>query len=308
MKSTFIQKVIYTVLVGLVVGSFMTPAALAQTNTSTRLKTVTVTVNVEGNATVDPKDFMVYEDKIQQTVVSAIPASSEAAPLNLAIVMETALPQINVELQRLRTFVRELPAGSRVMVGYVWGNYLTVQQPFSDDLDAVAASMHVVPATQNGVWSPYLPLMDVLKKFNGLPEGRNEVLFISNGFDPFNGSFSSPSSNLYLDRAVRQAQRSNVTIHTVFSPAPYVRRFNAVLAGQSALAYVAEETGGQAYIGTRTGFVTFDSPLKNLSNALTNQYVITYQSTNLDKKFHKVEVKTDFSNVKVSVLKGYSVK
>ena len=57
-------------------------------------------------------------------------------PLNLAILIQDDLvPQVGNELDVTREFIRSLPNGSQVMVGYITAGSLQVRQPFTTDLE-----------------------------------------------------------------------------------------------------------------------------------------------------------------------------
>ncbi len=57
-------------------------------------------------------------------------------PLNVAILIQDDLvSRVGNELGVTREFIRSLPAGSRVMVGYITAGTLQVRQPFTTDLN-----------------------------------------------------------------------------------------------------------------------------------------------------------------------------
>jgi len=61
-------------------------------------------------------------------------------PLNVAILIQDDLiSRVANELGVTRDFIRSLPAGSRVMVGYITAGSLQVRQPFTTDLDRAAS-------------------------------------------------------------------------------------------------------------------------------------------------------------------------
>ena len=65
-------------------------------------------------------------------------------PLNLAILIQDDLnSQVSNELGVTRDFIRSLPSGSRVMVGYITTGTLQVRQPFTSDLDKAARSLRM---------------------------------------------------------------------------------------------------------------------------------------------------------------------
>src|SRR5215203_6380299 len=57
-------------------------------------------------------------------------------PLNIAVLIQDDLiSQVGNELGVTRDFIRSLPQGSRVMVGYITSGSLQVRQPFTTDLE-----------------------------------------------------------------------------------------------------------------------------------------------------------------------------
>src|SRR5258705_13566412 len=65
-------------------------------------------------------------------------------PLNIAILIQDDLvSQVSNELGVTRDFIRSLPAGSRVMVGYITTGSLQVRQPFTTELEKAANSLRM---------------------------------------------------------------------------------------------------------------------------------------------------------------------
>src|SRR6266850_5864306 len=65
-------------------------------------------------------------------------------PLNIAILIQDDLiSMVGNELGVTREFIRSLPAGSRVMVGYITAGSLQVRQPFTTDLNRAAGSLRI---------------------------------------------------------------------------------------------------------------------------------------------------------------------
>ena len=64
--------------------------------------------------------------------------------MNLAILIQDDLvSQVGNELGVTRDFIRSLPPGSRVMVGYITAGTLQVRQPFTTDLEKAAKSLRI---------------------------------------------------------------------------------------------------------------------------------------------------------------------
>jgi len=298
-KSSLVLSLLFTLFLNF---------SLANVNAanSEQVKTVTVTLKSNNKTSLPSlgrEDFLVSEDGAKQEVISVVPATATNAPINLAIVVQDGISQVNTELGAIKQFVKNLPTGSQVMITYLNGSFTQVLQPFTTDLESATQKIRVVNSFSNGPASPYLNLIDVMKQFNGKAHGRNQILLISNGVDSLLNDFS-PRNNLYLNQAIKAAQQENISIYSIFANGTNSRR---VFLGQNNLNYLSEETGGYAFI-MGTGFVTFDAPLKQFREMLDNQYVVTYKSTNDEEGFRRVKITTDFSNIKVTTLSGYTAK
>src|SRR6266849_1684493 len=65
-------------------------------------------------------------------------------PLNIAVLIQDDLiSRVGSELGVTRDFITSLPAGSRVMVGYITAGSLQVRQPFTTDLNLAAHSLRI---------------------------------------------------------------------------------------------------------------------------------------------------------------------
>ena len=69
-------------------------------------------------------------------------------PLNIAVLIQDDLvSQVANEIGVTKEFIRSLPQGSRVMVGYLRAGSLQVKQPFTTDLEAAAKSLRMPVAS-----------------------------------------------------------------------------------------------------------------------------------------------------------------
>jgi hypothetical protein len=211
-------------------------------------------------------------------------ASSKArveTPLNLAVLIQDDLvSRVGNELNVTRDFIRSLPAGSRVMVGYLRAGSLQVRQSFTDDLEKAAGSLRM-PVSSDAVapYNPYVEVVEALKKFEGEGKNRNVVLLISDGLDASRGlDVSSTMDSIDLRRAINEANRRNVTVYSFYAPSVGLTSQSRVLAGygQSALNRLSNETGGRAFFQGTTGFVTFDAYFDRLRAALNDQLAKAY--------------------------------
>ena len=198
-------------------------------------------------------------------------------PLNIAILIQDDLTsQVANELGVTREFIRSLPAGSRVMVGYITSGSLQVRQPFTTDLSRAANSLRIpVSSTSASPFNPYVEVLEALKKFDKDWKGPNAVLLISDGLDTSRGFDASAAGHtIDIDRAISEANRRNVAVYSFYAPSVGLTSRSRLAAsyGQSSLNRVSHDTGGRAFFQGTSGFVTFDSYFERLSAELNRQY------------------------------------
>jgi len=203
------------------------------------------------------------------------------APLNLAVLIQDDLvSRVGNELDVTRDFIRSLPQGSRVMVGYITSGSLQVRQPFTEDVDKAARSLRL-PLSSDfaAAYNPYVEVVEALKKFDGQGKNRNVVLLVSDGLDASRGlDPSSTMDSIDLRRAINEANRRSVTIYSFYAPSVGLTSRSNLLAGygQSSLNRLSNETGGRAFFQGTTGFVTFDGYFNRLREALNEQLAKAY--------------------------------
>lgn len=198
-------------------------------------------------------------------------------PLNLAVLIQDDLvSQVGNELGVTRDFIRSLPQGSRVMVGYITTGSLQVRQPFTTDLEKAAKSLRIPTAsTGSSAFNPYVEVLEALKKFDSSWTNANAVLLISDGLDTSRGFDSTAAGHTVdIDRTIKEANKRRVSIFSFYAPSEGLTSQSRLAAsyGQSSLNRVSNETGGRAFFQGTTGFVTFDSYFSRLRETLNRQY------------------------------------
>ena len=198
-------------------------------------------------------------------------------PLNIAVLIQDDLvSQVGNEIGVTRDFIRSLPQGSRVMVGYIRAGSLQVRQPFTTDLEKAAKSLRIPTATTgSSAFNPYVEVLEALRKFDSEWSGANAVLLISDGLDTSRGFDSTAAGHtLDIDRTISEANKRRVSIFSFYAPSVGLTSHSRLAAsyGQSSLNRVSDDTGGRAFFQGTTGFVTFDSYFSRLSETLNRQY------------------------------------
>ena len=274
--------------------------------------TIPLTIKVKGTpreVELQTVDLTVTEDGDPQTILS-IRALGTNSPLNLfLLIQDDVVPSIGLEIRPLAKFIRNLPRGSRVSIGYVRTGTLQVRQKFTPDLDRAAKSLRI-PQGVGGVapYNPYVEVIEALKRFDSQPAGRRAILLVSDGLDISRGvSSSSPGQSLDLQRAITEAQRRGVAIYSFFAPTTTSLGNMLLLTNaQSSLQRLSDETGGQAFFQGRGVPTSFEPFIEELTATLDRQIALTYLSTHPDRGFHRVKISSSRPDVDVNYPAGYT--
>jgi len=270
--------------------------------------TIPVTIKVNKPETeIRVVDLMVREDGEVQSLLSIRrPADN---PVTLAVLLQDDLvSSIASEARGVANFIRDLPAGSRVMVGYIRSGSLQVRRRFTTDLDRAAASVRApLSSASASPFNPYVEIIEALRRFDSQPLGRRAILVVSDGLDVSRGlDSSSPSASIDLARAIREAQRRGVAIYSIFAPPAVSGNRFLIGNGQSSLQRLSDETGGRAFFQGTSAPVSFQPFLREISSTLERQIALTYLSTHPNKGFHRLEVKPLDRDVEVRHPAGYA--
>lgn len=259
--------------------------------------------------TLQATDLTVLEDNSPQEVLSL--RNLDRSPLSLAVlIQEDVVSSINNEIRPLSDYIRNLPEGSRVLVGYLGSGSLRVRQRFTTNTARAAESLRVPFGTASAApFNPYVQIREALQRFESLPAGRRAVLVITDGLDISRGVQSStPSQSIDLERAIKEAQRRSVAVYAFYAPTLGGTANSGGLLvsnGQGSLQRLSDETGGRAFFQGTDAPVSFAPFLRQLTEAFNNQYALTYLSTNSDKGFRRIEVRTQTPGIRVEHPKGY---
>ena len=165
----------------------------------------------------------------------------------IAILIDDGLREsFSLQLADVQSFIRQLPANTKVLVGYMSNGTVRSAGHFSTEHESVAAGLRI-PLSSPGVSaSPYFCLSDFVQHWPSSEPGPRFVLMITNGVDPYNGSTSIMNQDSpYVRRAQNDAQRAGVAVYSIYFGGEGVRGSRASFSGQSYLQQVAEATGGE---------------------------------------------------------------
>ena len=253
-------------------------------------------------------DLTVNEDGDPQTILS-IRAMGTSSPINLMLlIQDDVVSSIGLETKSLAEFIRRLPRGSRVSVGYLRTGSLQVRQKFTSDLEKAAKLLRgPMGVASVAPYNPYVEVIEAVKRFEAQPAGRRAILLVSDGLDVSHGAdSSSPGQSLDLQRAITEAQRRSVAIYSFYAPTALTGAGGSLIGNaQSSLQKLSDETGGRAFFQGFGAPTSFDPFIKEVNAALDRQIALTYLSTHLTRGFHRVKITSSTPGVEIHYPAGY---
>jgi VWFA-related protein len=286
---------------------------LAPSDKSVRPMIIPLTIRVKGAVAaseleLQTVDLTVSEDGDPQTILS-IRAMGTSSPINLMLlIQDDVVSSIGLETKSLAEFIRRLPRGSRVSIGYLRTGSLQVHQKFTADLEKAAKSLRgPMGVATVAPYNPYVEVIEATKRFDAQPAGRRAILLVSDGLDVSHGVDSStPGQSVDLQRAINEAQRRSIAVYSFYAPTVLTGTNSQLVANaQSSLQRLSDETGGQAFFQGFGSPVSFDPFIKNVSDSLDRQIALTYLSTHLKKGFHRVKITSPTPGVEIHYPAGY---
>jgi VWFA-related protein len=281
-----------------------------------RSVTIPITIRQHGGSPAEREmqqvgELTVREDGEEQKILS-IRAYGTETPISVAIlIQDDVVTSISNEIKPLGEFIRRLPRGSRVMVGYIKSGSLEIRQRFTGDLERAAEALRApIGSASSAPYNPYVEIIEGLRRFEAMPKGRRAMLVVSDGLDISRGfDSSSPSQSIDLQRATKEAQRQGVALYSFYAPSVTSASLNnqrLISNGQGSLQLLGDETGGRAFFSGTGAPVSFDPYLKELAGTLMRQIALTYLSTHPKKGFHRIQVNSGRKDVKIEHPTGYT--
>lgn len=286
---------------------------LTSSDKSARPVIIPLTIRIKGAVAaseleLQTVDLTVNEDGDPQTILS-IRAMGTSSPINLMLlIQDDVVSSIGLETKALAEFIRRLPRGSRVSIGYLRTGSLQVHQRFTADLEKAAKSLRgPMGIATVAPYNPYVEVIEATKRFDAQPAGRRAILLVSDGLDVSHGVDSStPGQSVDLQRAINEAQRRSIAIYSFYAPTVLTGNNSQLVANaQSSLQRLSDETGGQAFFQGLSSPVSFDPFIKSVSASLDRQIALTFLSTHLKKGFHRVKITSSTPGVEIHYPAGY---
>ena len=277
------------------------PSIGAGASAATKSGTATMTVTAVGKKDAAPP--AIADGDVQLTVSKErkqVASWTKGEKLYLAILIDDSLqPEAAGQWNELKEFINEQPGNVWIAVGYADNSTVRVAQDFTTDHQLAAKALRIPIGRFSGVSSPYLSVIDWIKRWPDTND-RSSLLLISSGIDYFRGGGFGP---VYpdVDTAVSQAQKHNINLWSVYYPGfgHMGRSFFLQDKAQLNLSKLTLETGGETfYQGFSGPPVSLKPYLDELQHHLSNQYLLSFTGEGGKKgKFVSPALKTEVAGV-----------
>ena len=291
-----------TFILQAILATTFTPCSPAQNLPASGSVHMIVTAEGRHGKNVGPvsrEDVQVYAGNDRLQVNDWVPLHGDRAALQLYILLDdSSSTSLGSQLEDIRAFIHAQPATTAIAVGYMRNGAVDTVQSFTNDHAQAAKSLRLPLGSIGASASPYFSLVDLIKRWPAAPV-RREVLMISDGIDRFGGN---GPSNPYVDSAVHEAQRAGVVVYTIFATGVghYGHSLWSINWGQSYLAQVAEQTGGEAWFQGFQTPISLAPYLDDLSHRLTQQYLLSFIPKQEKKSgFQRIKLRTELPNVEL---------
>jgi hypothetical protein len=264
---------------------------------------VTMTVTAVGKKNSPPpeikgSDVQLYKNKERLQLAGW----QRGETLFLGILIDDSLDSsIASQWDDLRSFIMSQPENTLIAVAYARNGGAQVAQDFTKD-HALAAKALRIPTGDGGAFSsPYLTVLDWLKRWPESNERKSVILF-SSGIDYFRGSWDPVDPD--LDSTVQRAQKQNTNIWTIYAPdaGHFGRREFRAFNAQSNLSRLSDQTGAESYYLGLGEPVNLKPYFEEIREHLNNQYLATISGDGGKKgSFQRVRLTTELPKVEFMV-------
>jgi hypothetical protein len=275
---------------------------VAETPKPAAAGTATITVTAIGKKDAAPP--AISKDDVQLTVGKErkqIAAWEKGDSLGLAILIDDSLDTgAASQWSDLKDFIMAQGPNTAVAVAYFSNSTATIAQDFTTDHAMAAKALRIPRGAIGGGSSPYLAVIDWLKRWptNG---SRRSLLLISSGIDYFRGNWGPYYPD--VDTAISSAQKQNINLWSIYYPGIGHRSRSFALAnmGQNNLSKMTDEAGGETYYLGYGAPVSFKPYLDEIHMHLNNQYLLTFAGDGGTKgRLVRVQFKTELPDVEFS--------
>jgi hypothetical protein len=260
---------------------------------------VTMTVTAVGKKNTSPPivtkdDVQLYLNKERTQIADW----NHDGKLYLAVLIDDSLDNIIAnQWNDLKAFFAAQPDNTYISVSYARNGTAMVAQDFTNDHQLAAKALRIPLGSGGAFTSPYLALLDLMKRWP-VSADRHSILLFSSGIDYFRGDFWTRPPD--LDSTISHAQKENINVWTIYAPDAGHRGRGFFIANraQAYLSELSDDTGAESFYLGIAEPVTLKPYFDELAAHLSNQYLLTLKSNGGEKgRFERVHVATELQHV-----------
>jgi hypothetical protein len=292
MKKTNLCRII------LIFGAIVLVTGLLATGAVAETGAVTLTVTAVGKKDTNPPaitkdDVQLHLNKERTQIANW----KRGEKLYLAVLIDDSLDSgVASQWNDVKAFFNAQPDTTYISVAYARNGTAMLTQDFTNDHELAAKALRIPLGSGGAFSSPYLALLDLMKRWPTSADRRSILLF-SSGIDYFRGGFDPRSPD--LDPTIQRAQKQNINVWSVYAPdaGHRARGFFLATRAQSNLSQLSDETGAECYALGTLAPVSFKPYLDEIGAHLSNQYLLTFNASGGKKgRFERVHVTTELPN------------
>ena len=251
-----------------------------------------VLVNVDAKATppASASALTVSVNDKKEPLTAWEPVTPANAQVVLLIDDGLSPTTIGKELDNLRSFVRSLPAGVQITVGYMHNNKVSAF-PLTADHELAASKLHPPQGMAGLDSNPYVSISFLVKNWAGLaapppsttpatssPGKARLVLMLTDGVDP---SYDGVQDSPFVNAAIEDAQRAGVSINELYYSNSGRKN------GLTYLSQITQATGGTSFWDGSSGNPMSTAPfLQQFQRSIAQTYIATFNAPAINNPQH----------------------
>jgi len=251
-------------------------------------------------------DVMVFQDKDNRRPVIGWTPVLDAGLQLWVLIDDGADAVIGNQFGDLRKFILAQSSMVEIGLGYMHNGSVTAVHSLSADHQSVAKALRL-PLGEAGISaSPYLSLVDLVRKWPNTQRAR-EVVIIASGIDYLYGP---GPENPYLQQAIDEAQRAGVVVSSIYfgSVGHAGHSYWEINWGQNNLSQLADATGAEFYWQGMTNPVSIRPYLDDVGQRINDQFVLTFDARHEGKAgLHPVHLQTEVPHVSLVAQKKVEI-
>lgn len=270
--------------------------------------TMTVTANVTGGKRmpeISREDLVVKQGKSRLNVTEWVPAQGDRAGLELFILIDDkAESRLTLQYDDLRSFIKDQPASTLIGVGYMSNGVVQIAQDLTTDHVRVADALRIPMGHPGAYASPYLSLVDLMKRWP-VDQNRREVVMFTDGAGRDRHRFGwhrGYHTDADMNTATEVAQRTGTNVFSIYTPSSaFSRSYWSGMNGQMNLSRLSENTGGASFYLGQHSPVSIQPYLQQLQTVFNNQYLLSFSAESGKKPgLQPINLSTEVAGVDLS--------